>query len=106
MNKEQTSMSELLGILEKSFTKIQKQLNELEGKMDKLEERMDQRFDQMDQRFVSIENRLDYHETWLMRLDKNMVTKSQFNKLLNILEKNKVISSFDTLNIAYPTPVG
>lgn len=62
--------------------------NHLDEKFDKLEERIDMRFDK-------VWDELNDHRAWLERIDKNMVTKGQFNSLVGILRRKNVISEFD-----------
>ncbi len=93
MSKE-ISMRELLEILVEDSNKLQRQFVKLEEKIDSLEEKMDKRF--------------DYNETWLNRIENNMATKTQFNrlagnfnKLVDILDKDRVISSYDATRVTY-----
>jgi len=55
-------------------------------------DKTDQRFNDIDQRFCAIEKRLD-------NIESKMVTKNQFNSLLDVLKRNSVISSFETSHI-------
>ncbi len=48
--------------------------------------------DRVDQRFNKVENRLD-------RIESTMVTKLQLNGLINILQENKVISSYEAKTV-------
>ncbi len=73
-----------------------------------LKESVNQRFDQVDRSFDDVHQRLDHHEHWLKRIDKNLgicVTKPQFNKLLGVLEDKQTISKFDSLRIKQVEPL-
>ena len=69
----------------------------------KFSEQMNQRFDDvfvyMNQRFDKIDERFNYHQTWLERIESKMATKDKLNSLLIILEDKKVINSFEVTHI-------
>jgi arginyl-tRNA synthetase len=64
-----------------------------------LSEHVDERFDKMEdsmnKRFDQVWDELNFHRTWLERIEANIVTKSQFNSLVSILRRNKTISEYD-----------
>lgn len=107
MSEEQISMRDLLEVLVEDSTKIQQKFIELE-------EKINQRFDQVFDAFAIFNQRLDYHELWLKRIDKNLencVTKSEFGQLANcfhdlisVLEKNQIISTYDAKQALYNNP--
>jgi|GEM_PF-1894491 len=71
-----------------------------------LSEHMDERFESLeeriDMRFDKVWDELNDHRIRLDRIEANMVTKGQFNSLVNILRRNEVISSADAIHISYP----
>jgi len=85
MNKETISMLDVIEAINESSTKIQQQIDGLRQ--------------EINERFNVVYERLDYHETWLNRIEKNMAVKNQFNSLLNILTKKEVISSYEANHI-------
>lgn len=86
MKEEHITMQEILEAINESSTKIQQQFVDLE-------ERMNERFDK-------VEKRLDYHETWLNRIESNMATKSQLSTLCSILVSKDTISRYDSARVA------
>ncbi len=92
MKIEKISMQEILEALNDFSTKVQQQFVDLEN-------RMNERFDNVDQRFIALEQRLDYHQVWLERIEKNMATKAQFNSLVGILRRKDLISEHEAVNV-------
>ncbi len=97
MEKEITNM-EILEALNSFSTKIDK-------RFDEFEERFNRKIDDLE---VRINQRLDYHETWLNRIERNMVTKNEFNNLIksvngliNVLKNKDIISGHDSSRLLY-----
>lgn len=90
LKEESITMQEILEAINASSTKIQEQF-----------EAVYQRFDRVDARLDKVEQQLNYHTTWLNRIEENMVTKPQFNGLVGILRRNGVVSGFDGARITY-----
>lgn len=76
---------ELMEMLKTSFQKFDEQFADMHVQLFGLKKEMNDRFDKIDQRLDYLENRVE-------RIENNMVHKSQFNSLLIVLEKKKVIN--------------
>lgn len=86
---------ELMEMLKTSFQKFDEQFADMHVQLFGLKKEMNDRFDKIDQRLDYLENRVE-------RIEKNMVHKSQFNSLLIVLEKKKVINHFEKEHILQP----
>lgn len=52
-----------------------------------------------------VNQRFDYHEKWLSRIDSNMVQKNSFNTLIKILEQKEVITKYESAHILHPNTI-
>jgi len=86
-------MSEILDFINEAFTKNQKETNDLF-----LDLKKDLKQDISDLR-QEMKKGFYYHDTRLNRIEKNMVTKNQFNSLLGILDRKNIISKFEVNHI-------
>lgn len=92
-NQEKYSMPEILDFINEAFTRNQKETNDLILDLKKeLKQDINVLRQEMNQRF-------NYNETRLTKIEKNMVTKNQFNSLLNVLTRKEVISSYEAHHI-------
>jgi hypothetical protein len=93
MKKEKYSMPEILDFINEAFTRNQKETNDLI-----LDLKKDLKQDISDLR-QEMKKGFYYHEDWLNRIEKNMVTKSEFNSLLGVLQRKAVISKYEVNHI-------
>ncbi|MCX6792729.1 MAG: hypothetical protein NTY12_01770 [Candidatus Falkowbacteria bacterium] len=64
-------------------------------------DRMDQRFYEVDEFFNKINQRFDYQDERINMIETSIVTKNQFNSLVGVLQRNKVISEFEAAHAKY-----
>lgn len=91
MNKEEISMSEFMPTFVKFATEMHEQMNDIQQQISDLRQDMNQRF--------------DYHENWLNRIERNMATKTQLNSLLGVLQRKEVISKYEVNHIQTATNI-
>lgn len=73
----------------------------LEQRMDERFDRIDEKFAAIDQQFVELRDEIKYLDIRVGRIEKNMVHKSQFKSLVDILERKEVITNFDASHVLY-----
>lgn len=78
-------MQEILEAINEASNKSQEQFNKIEQDINDLRKDMNKR--------------LDYHETWLKQIEKNMASKSQVNSLLGILIRKNIISNYEASHV-------
>ncbi len=72
-------------------------LEALQAYAEKIDERFNDLESRMNERFDKIDQRLDYHESWLKQIDAHLetvATKKQLGSLLVFLENKEVISTY------------
>ncbi len=74
--------------MDRRFAAVEERLDRIEGRLDRVEARLDK-----------VEQQLNYHTTWLNRIEDNMATTTQLNRLVRVLRHNGVISAFDASHV-------
>jgi len=95
-------MFELLQTINETVTIIQQDIRDLKKDLGDFKIEVNQRFDKIDQQFNGVNQTLGYQETWLNKIESNMVQKSDFKSLVKILERKEVISKYETAHVMYP----
>lgn len=81
------------------LVKVYDRLEELSDSIDRRFAAVDARFERIEARLDKVEQQLNYHTTWLNRIEDNMATKTQLNRLVRVLRHNGVISAFDASHV-------
>lgn len=78
---------------------VMEMLVKVYDRLEELSDSIDRRFEAVDARLDKVEQQLNYHTTWLNRIEENMATKTQLNRLVRVLRHNGVISAFDASHV-------
>lgn len=78
---------------------VMEMLVKVYDRLEELSDSIDRRFEAVDARLDKVEQQLNYHTTWLNRIEDNMATKIQLNRLVRVLRHNGVISTFDASHV-------
>ena len=92
-------MPEILENINESLTHLQKQISVINDNIKGLKEEVGDLRNEVGDLRSEMNERFNYHETWLRSIEKNMATKGQVNSLLGILSRKNVISSYEASHV-------
>lgn len=79
--------------------KVYDRLEELSARVEELSDAVERRFEAIEARLDKVEQQLNCHTTCLNRIEENMATKTQLNRLVRVLRHNGIISTFDAEHV-------
>ncbi|QQS60684.1 hypothetical protein IPN41_01790 [Candidatus Falkowbacteria bacterium] len=92
---------EYMDVLLESFSRLEQKIDDRFDRIDEKFASIDQKFAVIDRNFEKVFQELNYHSSRLKYIEENMVHKYQFNSLVGILERKKVITNFDASHVLY-----
>ncbi len=98
--KEDITPMELSELVSSMSTQYEERFNRIEASLVRIEGK----FDSIDENFVKVFQQLNYLDTRVERIEKNMVYKSQIKSLVAMLEREETISNFDAAHVLYDPP--